>query len=238
MDTSGCGVPCESGTTRECSCGCNGSSGRQSCDAEGEWTSCSCFDFPDIPDAHIDAPFDAQVDADADLDAATDGSADAFRPWPGLRDAARDSDEPDGISWIPDPVDPPDPPMYADALRLTVTSASAPTTNPAGRPWDVDGAPDLRVDIETRAGVVLQSTVAPDSFEATFTDDASVRVAPTEPLRFVLRDVDELTPTGARSEVVLECTPRVTEEIRAAGGALRCRDGESTIEVEAEALFR
>lgn len=190
---------------------------------------------PDIADANRDVMVDSNIDADRD--GSTDGSDDAFRPWPGLRDASRDADEPDGISWRPSPA-PMDPPMFADALRLTVSSATAPTMKPDGSPWDGDGtAPDLRVDIGARGRVILATSVATNTYSAEFADEG-VRIDPTESLRFVLYDVDELTPTGARTEIVTACAPRVTDEIRVSGGLLRCKTGDATIEVRAEALSR
>lgn len=189
---------------------------------------------PDIADASRDVMVDSRVDAD---DGSTDASDDSFLPWPGLRDASRDSDEADGISWHATPV-PREPATFADALQLTVSSATAPTMRPDGSAWDDDGtAPDLRVDVEARGGVIVESSVAMEAYSAEFADEG-VRVDPTESLRFVLHDVDELTPTGTRTEIVTECTPRITNEIRVSGGVLLCKSGDATIEVRADALFR
>ncbi len=220
-EPSGCGTDCEPGSTRQCSCGCL-ASGEQTCLSSRDWGQCMCeprFAPPDAPDANFDS---------GDLpDASRDVSVDISLP---TRDAARDTDR-DAISWLPTP----DASELATEFDLRVASATAPTTSPDGEPWDPDGTPpDLLVEVETAAGVVLQTDVVTDSYAAEFTEDTRVRITITEPLRFTLRDIDEITPTGTLSEVVVACQPRPTDDIRTRGGVLQCKDGDATIEVRAD----
>ncbi len=222
-EPSGCGTDCEPGSTRDCSCGCT-ASGEQTCLATRAWGQCMCEPRFSPPDAR-DANFDAGEVADASRDVSIDA------PLP-LRDAPNDGD-PDTVPWVPST----DASELANALNLRVASASAPTSDD-GAPWDPDGTPpDLRVEVETTAGVVLQTSIATDSYSTVFTDDATTRINVGEPLRFTLRDIDELTPTGMRSTIIIACEPRASDELRTRGGLLQCKEGDATIEVQAEPVF-
>lgn len=60
-------------------------------------------------------------------------------------------------------------PIFNRTWRITIVSASVPTTDPLGESWDIGGgAPDLFAQIDINGSVVAQTSVANDVFSTTW----------------------------------------------------------------------